>query len=163
MSRIREGLLISEVGDEIVIVDPRTHQAHHLNPKAAEAFRALRSGSVNETNMTADLSYAVELLDQSQLLQPRPPSKRVGRREAMKVLGRASLLPLVVSLALPGPVAALSGGVTEEQCRAGVGCGQPCTDSPIPGRVCGRIEFDADTRCACIPPSVAVCACDPEV
>lgn len=162
MDRIREDLLITEVGDEMVIVDPLNHQAHHLNPKAAEAFRVLQNGAFDESCLTADLRYAVQMLERSALLQPRPPFARVGRREALAVLGKASLLPLVVSLALPSPVAALSGGVTEEQCRSGVGCGQPCTDSPIPGRVCGRVEFDADTRCACIPPAVAVCGCDPE-
>jgi hypothetical protein len=124
-------LLVRAVGDELVIYDPASHTAHHLNRRAAAVFQAA-DGRTSRDAIAARLadddaadeaavSLALEQLDSAGLLEPMP-STRVfpSRRDALLKLGlgAASLAPIVTSLAIPTPAEAAATCVQAAQCTA---------------------------------------------
>jgi len=150
----RDGLVIKELADEVLVYDLLTHKAHCLNKPAAEVFsrcdgktsvaaiaRSLREelgGPVEE----AFVYLALERLSKANLLEERmsaPAGKQpLTRRELVKRagLGAALLLPLVTSMVAPTPA------------EAAATCVADCT-----GKTFG-------TPCSSTAPSNCLCSCD---
>ncbi len=163
----RAGLLVRSLGDETVIYDLRTHQAHCLDARASRVWR-LCDGHTSLPQIMADLgterdpelaAWTVEVtLDQlrrARLLEPDQtrglrPSRRVAAKR-IAALGAAALLPVVISAVAPTPAEAAS-CVTD--CT-----GQPLTtpckcpgDLPPPDPCCnGTCNFGV---CDCSGPTV---------
>ena len=138
--RRRAELLIRALGDETVIYDLRTHQAHCLDARASRVW-SLCDGRTSLPQITAALeiegdpslaAWAVEItldtLRRARLLEPDETSgPRHGRRLATRriaALGAAALLPVVISVLAP----------TQAQAAT---CVSSCTGQPF------------GTRCKC--------------
>lgn len=162
--QIRRDLISNSIGDELIVFDPRTNQAHHLNETASSVFASCRAGIPPAP--TSENGYALRLLEEKGLFEPgRGPGRTTTRREALAMVGKAALLPAVASVFIPAASAAASAGVFEADCDNGVAgsCGQVC--KPNPGepdfgeiRVCG--SFVVNGPCGCIPQAASpVCPC----
>ena len=142
----KEGLVIQELADEVLVYDLERHKAHCLNrtaawiwkrcdgrTTAAELARLLQA----ETKAPVDESIiwlGLDQLERDHLLSgriPRPPATpRPSRRELVRQLGlvTAITLPLVTSLVAPTASQAAScvpaGGkcTNTSQCCAGLNC-----------------------------------------
>ena len=157
---MREDLLSTDVGSELILMDPRNHEVHNLNESASGVFRALREGKAVGEDPEVELALA--LFQEKGFLLSSPSDQPLcpERREVLLNLCRAAALPLVTSLAIPAPAGA-SSSVTEEECSAGLAtCMQPCASLPgesISNRVCA--SFTPNGPCACVDPATAVCEC----
>jgi hypothetical protein len=141
----REGLVIEEVADELLVYDLERHRAHRLNPAAALVWRACDGrqrvrdvaalvARLLGTPLSAPVvGLAVERLQRSGLMEPQAaPVRRIpslSRRELIGVLGiAAAALPAVTSIVAPTPAHAAtcvpSGGVcaTTADCCPGLNC-----------------------------------------
>jgi hypothetical protein len=111
----KDQLLTQEVGDELVVYDERTNEAHRLNASAALVWR-LADGQrsieqiaavVGETLHVEEshtlVQLALEELDKSGLLVQGLPagSEAISRREMLTFA--AALLPVAVSIVMPSP------------------------------------------------------------
>jgi hypothetical protein len=114
----KEGLVIRELSDELLVYDLDRNKAHCLNDTAATVWK-LCDGQTSvteiaqrlESDLGADIdedvvSYALAKLDANHLLAQRfvaRESLRNGRREAMLKLGLTSLvaIPAVFSVVKP--------------------------------------------------------------
>ena len=162
----RDGILVRQLADEVVVYDLERHEAHALNPAAALVFRhcdgrrsveeiARRLGEGLGSPPDPRLVWlALERLDEARLLAARPGAPEgVTRRELGRRLGlvgaTAVLLPFVTSLVVPTPAeAAVSSCVQESSCTSG-NLGTPCyvTD---PSTGCGNNP-------ACVCTGVGIC------
>jgi hypothetical protein len=116
-----EGLLVQEVGEEIVIHDQERRKAHRLNPTAAIVWRNC-DGQHSVADMAALLQRKLDapqnedlvrltlaLLEKNHLLQrvkaPSVWTTVMSRRKLITTLGKsgmlAFLLPVVSSVVLP--------------------------------------------------------------
>jgi hypothetical protein len=153
----REGRLVRDLGEELVVYDLERHQAHCLNRTAAFVFRHNDGGTTAgeiaerlqaELNVAADedlVWLAVEQLEKARLLDHTPPRlERAGqsRREMVHRvgLGLAVLLPAVASILVPSPAEAAATCVPAASCAtssgspcyrfSAAGCGPTCTCQP---------------------------------
>lgn len=129
----KEGILIQELSDEVLVYDLESHKAHCLNKAAAAIWEhcdgtksvqdiALAMGS--DLNAQADEAvvwHALDQLGKASLLEqriPQPDGKpRLSRRELMRKAGIAAMIaiPVVTSILAPKALAAATS------------CGSPCT------------------------------------
>jgi hypothetical protein len=156
-------LLVEEFGDELLIYDQRSDQAHCLTPAASRVWGACDgSASVQQLGSALDLdavtlARALEELEACGLLDNGPVTG-VTRREATAKLVRlgaaAASAPLIYSIAAPAPALAASQAFCEAiPCPAsagtctGAGClfclGSSCAAGANSGRAC----VAACTRC----------------
>lgn len=150
-----DGLLVQEVGDELVVYDRERHQAHRLDRTAAFIWRhcdgkrseaELAKLLEQELRLPADeemVSLGLErLADASLLVEPEVWLKhRMSRRQMLVKLGLAGgiglLGPVVQSITAPTPVMAQSPPL---KCLSGCSgkkklCPKqcPCTNIALPG------------------------------
>jgi hypothetical protein len=154
---LRSDLVTTQVGDETLILIPETKEVHCLNTVAAGHFRTLQEGG--ELPSTPEASEALQLFEKYGFTEGNPVDAKVHRREALSMLGKAALVPAVLTVALPQPASAMSAGVMESDCILGVAgtCGQPCIDV-IGSRICGALSVGGP--CACLAAgSMPVCGC----
>jgi hypothetical protein len=132
-----EDLVVEELGDELLVYDLTTDQAHALGATAARVWRAcdgktdavafrVELGLDRETVTRAlDELHANGLLDEGAELAPGISRRDLSKRVA-KVGGAVAATPLIVSLAAPLPAAAQT--VTPLFCTEGIvlGCGIQC-------------------------------------
>jgi hypothetical protein len=132
-----EDLVVEELGDELLVYDLTTDQAHALGPAAARVWRAcdgktdavafsVELGLDDETITRAlDELRANRLLDEGTELAPGISRRDLSVKVA-KVGGAVAATPLIVSLAAPLPAAAQT--VTPLQCAQDItmGCGTEC-------------------------------------
>ncbi len=118
----KQGLVVQEMPEEVLIYDLDTNKAHCLNNTAAFVWK-----SCNGKNSVADIAkmfeadsgnvvqedliwLAIEQLNDKNLLDADVPTNIKGqnRREVIKKIGLASMiaLPIVASLAAPSSVLA---------------------------------------------------------
>jgi Coenzyme PQQ synthesis protein D (PqqD) len=122
----KDGLMVQEVGDELLVYDEERKHAHRLNRTAALVWRACDgtrtvaeiAASLREgLNPVADedlVWLALDQLDAFHLLEEpikRPPEQvRISRRRVVRRLGLTGvlslLLPAIITLALPTPAMA---------------------------------------------------------
>lgn len=126
-------LVVEELGDEVLVYDLASDEAHCLGAAAARVWHAC-DGDTTVAGLESALGLdteavdrALEDLERCALLQSPPAG--LTRRELnirlTKVGAAAASLPFIVSIAVPAVAAATP---TVEQCRAGFtnGCGD-CT------------------------------------
>ena len=171
----KEGLVIQEMPDEVLVFDTETNKAHCLNETAAFVWK-----SCNGTNSVADITQswgnqsgkpvdenlvwlAIDQLSERKLLEKTVASKFAGesRRSVLKKIGFASViaLPVIASLVAPTAVLAVacSGVQTASSCGSG-NCnrGTPCSScnpACVAPAVCGC--SGAGASCECITPAFA--------
>ena len=123
----RDGLLIEELTDEIVIYDTERQRAHSLNQAAAVVWKnsdgrktvaELAAIVAVETSLPEDpaiVTDALEQLGEKHLLRSEPVTRTTApdttRRELLKRMGvLAALLPVVLSITAPTPAMSQSAG-----------------------------------------------------
>jgi hypothetical protein len=132
----RDGLVINELPEELVIYDTESHKAHCLNRTAALVWKRCdgktspaKIAQLLERELKAPVNedlvlYALEQLGKDQLLTERfmrpVPGAQLSRRELVRRLGLAAVVavPLITTMVAPTPVQAASNCV---DCG-----GQPC-------------------------------------
>lgn len=113
------GLLTEQVGDELVIFDGETNEAHALKPLAAAVFAAadgatttaglavIASTKLGQVVEVADVEVALAELDERSLLVDADPIG-ISRRRMLQVSGAAAAGVLVTSAVAPAFAAAAS-------------------------------------------------------
>ena len=133
----KEGLVVQELSDEVLVYDRTRNKAHCLNSTAAlvwgycdgktsvpQIARAIES-KINEPVAEDIVWLGVEQLDKNHLLRERAQFSEykagLSRREVMKRVGLAAAitLPVVTSIIAP----------TATQAANCIASGQPCTTS----------------------------------
>ncbi len=143
----KNGLVIQEMPDEVLVYDLETDKAHCLNQTAAFVWKNCDGKtSVNEivtqfekqqgSKINEDLVWlAIDQLSERKLLENSVASKFAGesRRSVLKKIGFASVVALPVVASLVAPTAALavacSGVQTPTSCGTGnCNSAAPCSD-----------------------------------
>lgn len=156
-------LIVQSVDGELLVYDPGTTQVHRLAPIAARVFEACRRGaSPEEAAAALGLPHAEELVRTAVAelhtagLTGAPESEAppLGRRQALAIWGKAAMVPLVLTLAVPLPAAAQS--VCVPNCVVncdGTNLCSPATPNPAPDALCsttfcGQQRTIAGATCA---------------
>ncbi len=144
----KEGLVIQEMPDEVLVYDLDTNKAHCLNQTAAFVWKSCngRNSVADITKLVGDDSgnavpedlvwLAIDQLSEKNLLANNLKADFNGstRREVIKKIGLAAVIgiPVVASLVAPTSVLAV---VT--------GCGISCTSSTQCSGVCATCNIPA--------------------
>lgn len=138
----KDGLVVNELPEEIVIYDRESHKAHCLNQTAALIWKRCdgrttpaRIAASLQKELNAPISedlvwYAIEQLEKDDLLVEKiirsRPKTGVSRRELIKRLGLAAVVavPLITTMVAPTAVEAAASGCV--QCGS-VLCCPPAT------------------------------------
>ncbi len=135
----REGLVVQEMPDEVLVYDTNTNKAHCLNKTAAFVWRSCDgSHSINDiaglmekefgANVPDDLVWlAIDQLGKDELLEvSEPVVSGISRREVIRRIGIASVIALPVVASLVAPSSALAavscGCINPPACATQVGC-----------------------------------------
>ncbi len=142
----KEGLVIQEMPDEVLVYDLETNKAHCLNQTSAFVWKAcdgkksvVEISKLLGNSVPEDLVWlAIDQLSEKNLLESKLSlsSKGQSRREVIKKIGLASViaLPFVASLAAPTSVLAVvscnqaCGGTLNVRCPNVPNC--RCTGTP---------------------------------
>ena len=142
----KDGLVVRELEDELLVYDLRSHRAHCLNRTAAFVFQnsdgrtgtgTLAAGLRRELQVPADEQWvllALQRLAKAGLLEEgvtsADRSRRLTRRDLVRragqVVGLTLLLPTVTSIVAPTPAEAAATCVTDCSAQA---FGTPCRNS----------------------------------
>lgn len=148
----RDGLVVQDLPDEVLVYDTERHTAHCLNRTAAAVWQQC-DGQTSVDELTRRLGRegvgpgaeqavwtALEQLEQAHLLVERihapEPGGRFSRREALRMLGVAAVtVPLVTTIS--APAAAANGTcvpdsgpcLTGSECCSGCCSGGTCVPS----------------------------------
>ena len=133
----KEGLVIQEMPDEVLVYDMETNQAHCLNQTAASVWK-----SCDGVNSVADITkklekefktsipedfvwLAIDQLSKDKLLEREVETKISGlsRREVIKRIGFASMAALPVVAMLSFPQSALAVACPNSICSEAAGSG----------------------------------------
>ena len=119
-----EGLLIEEVGDELLICDPDSNRAHSLNAFAARVWQACDGETTSEAlveKLGSDrdsVAHALAELSDRKLLQPTPlpivANGGVTRRDLGVRAAKVGAAAAIITVALP--VAEAAATPTPAQC-----------------------------------------------
>ena len=136
----KQGLVVKEVCNEILIYDTERDKAHCLNQSAALVWKycdgrrdasSIARVMERELNVTIDeqvVWFALMQLEKDNLLETKlaPPSLLAGmnRRQMMRTLGVATAVavPLVTSIVAPTAVQAVSCAPTGASCTSSAEC-----------------------------------------
>jgi len=146
----KDGLVVRELADELLVYDRERNQAHSLNETAALIWKhcdgnstiaQLRSLLETEAGASIDeqvVWYALRKFTKSSLLEePFKASageRRVSRRELIQTIGLAASVPLVATIIAPNVSAAAS---CTQSCSSPVNCTVPgCPVCPNGGPTC---------------------------
>jgi Coenzyme PQQ synthesis protein D (PqqD) len=111
----REGLLVRDLGDEVVVYEIESHRGHALNRTATLVWRAcdgrrtvaaITAQLGHELGVPADadlVRYTLRRLGHARLLDSSVEERTLTRREIVRRIGQAAILPAVVSLLAPRP------------------------------------------------------------
>lgn len=144
----KEGLVIQELPDEVLVYDLDRDRAHCLNETAAfvwqrcdgrttadEIARSL-SEKVNASVDEKVVWFAIDQLGRNHLMATRPAPPQViagmNRREMVRALGLAAAVavPVVVSIVAPTPAQATTCAASGQSCSVQVCCfGLTCNGS----------------------------------
>jgi hypothetical protein len=146
------GLIVQELGEETLVYDLESHDAHCLNRLASLVWRscdgrtpvhriARRLGAVEASLTEGVVRLALRRLERKRLLEDTlPDARRLPRREALRQLQRGGVaiaLPLITSIV----------ALTPAQAATCVPCGSPCnilTDTCCAGCSCGVVSGTCD-------------------
>ncbi len=157
----KEGLVIQEMPDEILVYDMETNQAHCLNQTAASVWRSC-DGVNSVTDITKKLEkefnttipedfvwLAIDQLSKDHLLEKEVETKISGlsRREVIKRIGFASMAALPVVAMLSFPQSALAVACPNSICSNTAGSGG-CAGTQ---HCCAGTCQGAGVPCNCTP------------
>jgi hypothetical protein len=144
-----EGLVVTELMREVLVYDLELHRAHCLNEAAAIVFKhcdgtrsveELAGLLERETGAPADpdcVWLALDRLGKAHLLRQRvkrpPEAGRLTRRELVRRVGIAALLPVVTSVVAPTPAQAAATCVSD---CTGQTFGTPCSSTAPANCLC---------------------------
>lgn len=114
-----EGLIVEEVGDELLIYDTETKYGHCLSPAAASIWHRCDGVTTIDRLCAGESSLDRETVDRAlaelalcELLEVAKPERGTTRRQlssrAMKIGAAAVAAPLVLSVAAPTAMAAVT-------------------------------------------------------
>lgn len=111
-------IVLQELGEEILIYDLKTHKAYNLNETSSIVYRACDGKTAfdelkHKTKFTDDIIFlALDELKKENLLEENQlyssPFSGMGRREAIRKVGLASMIALPTISALIAPTAAMA-------------------------------------------------------
>ncbi|MCA9791927.1 MAG: hypothetical protein KC910_09035 [Candidatus Eremiobacteraeota bacterium] len=134
MPRRRVDLVWSQASEELVVFDPHRQQVHSLSATAAKVFKACDGSVLALDNAQERDAVELALAEFHNLgLLEEDPRAGLSRRTFLARWGKLAALPVITSVILPRPAAALSG------------CTFDCGDDPTPCAPCP----DAATTCEC--------------
>ncbi len=133
----KNGLVVQEVPDEVLVYDLETNKAHCLNQSAAMVWRSCDGkNSVSEivtlveehsgSKVTEDFVWlAIDQLSENNLLETQLTSSFQGqsRREVIKKIGLATMVAIPVIASLVAPQSALAAASCA--CNNPTQCGNP--------------------------------------
>ena len=147
-----DGLVVTELMDEVLVYDLERHRAHCLNRAAAIVFTncdgtrtigELAALLEREMGAPVDSDFvwlALDRLGRAQLLRQRMKRPKetggLSRRELVRRVGIAALLPVVASIVAPTPA------------QAAATCVSDCTGHPF------------GTPCSSTAPNNCLCTCN---
>lgn len=165
----RNGLVIQETTDEVLVYDLETDKAHCLNRTAAFVWKKCDGNtSVEEivkqfekqtgSRVEEDLVWlAIDQLNERKLLEKNVVSKFAGesRRSVLKKIGFASVVALPVIASLVAPTAVLAVACSGVQSPASCGSGNcnrgtpcnSCSPACAAGQTCGCSGTGASCEC----------------
>lgn len=140
------GLVVEELGDEILVYDLDVKNAHCLTPTAARVWRLCDGGTSADVIARElalrddDVTSALEELDRADLLvSPTMPGDGLSRRElglkVTKVAVGVATVPLILSIAAPAAAATASQIAICAKIVISSGCGN-CNNPPGGGKCC---------------------------
>ena len=143
----KEGLIIQELPDEVLVYDLETDRAHCLNQTAAFVWQhcdgrttageiAKLLGKKASAKVDERIVWlALDQLSDSKLLARRPaapaPLTGMDRRQVMRAIGLAAIVavPVVTSIIAPTPAQAVSCAAVGQPCVQTSDCCSPYTCS----------------------------------
>jgi hypothetical protein len=158
MPRARQAnLLVQELPEEMLVYDLKDHKAHALNKTAAFVWQhadgettvaqlaTMMSKKLHRTVGEDAVWLALKQLEGAGLLEEplQMPEARISRRQVLRSLGIATMVPLVVSVVAP---TALAGASIPPQCTVCLKKGNAQDVSACTGvcnNVCGRCFSNA--------------------
>jgi hypothetical protein len=162
----KDGLVVTELPDELLVYDLDRHKAHCLNPTAALVFKhcdgrtsvkQIAGALSRELDVAADerlVWLSLERLEKARLLEerPEPPlaAESFSRRELVRRVGIAvATLPVVATVLAPTPAAAVATCIPASSCT-GIGTpAGPCytTDPALCDGTCTCIGAGVCSGC----------------
>lgn len=157
----RDGIVVQETPNEILVFDIETNKAHCLNETSAFVWKACdginsvaditealgkQKGKIIDENL---IWLAIDQLSENNLLAEKISTNvnSQTRREVIKKIGLAAVIALPIVSSLVAPTAALAAtcsGANGSACvgngNAGICCGGNCCEGqafPCNGNVCG--------------------------
>ena len=139
----KDGLVVTELPDELLVYDLERHKAHCLNPTAALVFKRC-DGRTSVKQIARALSreldvapderlvwLSLERLEKAHLLEARPaPPLAAGgysRRDLVRRVGIAvATLPVVATVLAPTPAAAVATCIPASSCTGAGTPPNPC-------------------------------------
>jgi DNA-binding MarR family transcriptional regulator len=174
-----QGLVVEELGEELLVYDLETDRAHSLYPEAAQVWRSCDGGTSVESlaarlELDAEtVGRALDELEACDLLESAaPPAGGSTRREltvrAVKAGALVAAAPLIVSVTAPSPASAVTpgqcAGFSSTTCGQGgpsVGCkgaGCCCCNGSFAGQP-ASFKFCVVDQAACLAiPGGQTCA-----
>jgi hypothetical protein len=154
----QQGLVVRDLGDELVVYELESHRGHCLNRTAAVVWRAC-DGQRTIAAIAAEVGrelgvpagedlvrYTLRRLRGVRLLDAATgEAASLTRRQVARQIGQAALLPVVISLLAPSPSQAATCG-----CPVGAVCdcaGQPVGTTCWDGTDCVNNFCDASGNC----------------
>ena len=148
----KEGLIVEQLPDEVLVYDLDQDRAHCLNHTAAFVWQncdgrtttneiASLLGQKLSTSVDENVVWlALDQLDRNNLLTSRPvappPPSGMNRREMVRALGLAAIVavPVVTSIVAPTPAQASTCLASGQVCTGGIQCcSTVCNGLPGPG------------------------------
>ncbi len=162
----KEGLVIQEMPDEVLVFDLETNKAHCLNETAAFVWKACDGknsvaditklfGNQSGTPVQENLVWlAIDQLNENNLLEAELKADFNGqsRREVIKKIGLAAVVALPIISSLVAPTAALA--VT----CSGMN-GSTCTVNGAGSRCCGGVCCQPATTLDCVTTPSGTVSC----
>ncbi len=138
----KEGLVVQEMPDEVLVYDLETNKAHCLNQTAASVWKSCDGvSSIGEIKTKLETEFkttipedfvllALEQLSKDKLLEKEIETKISGmsRREVIKKIGFASMvaLPVVAMLSFPQSALAVVCPASQQGKQGGCAVGELC-------------------------------------
>lgn len=162
-----DALIVEDVGDEVLVYDQRTDQAHCLTREAAMVWRVC-DGAASPAEIATALDMDTELvtraideLDSCELLDSAP-IPGITRREATlrmaKVGGAAAAAPLIYSILAPTPALAASQLFCLSVSPCGPGGLNGCSDCYHVGCVCCGAGTSGNVKLCTADCTIANCS-----
>lgn len=156
-------VVVESVEGEVILYDLRRHKAHALNETAAQVWQwcdgetpvatiAARAGEtwkLDAEQAEALVWLSLQRFAAAKLLTGKLPDEErpvVTRRNVLKVIGAATLLPVVYTMAAPGIAEAATQGYCQQRCAGRSGTGA-CHSTTTCGSLGTIINFNSCVSC----------------